>query len=143
MQLAPPHGPPARRRRHLGRDDAAGVAALAVLLAIYAATTVRDPMAKRVKALNDRREQLKAGIIASTTKRRASSPTATRRPTASGSLLSQLKVLQDSQVKKAQQQADAGRHPQEGMAVAVIFARLVLPIVLGVDRRGRSSMRIE
>jgi tight adherence protein C len=26
------------------------------------ATTVRNPMAKRVKALNERREQLKAGI---------------------------------------------------------------------------------
>lgn len=38
----------------------AAVATLAVLIAIYAATTVRDPMAKRVKALNERREQLKA-----------------------------------------------------------------------------------
>jgi tight adherence protein C len=42
----------------------------AVLLAIYAATTVRDPMARRVKALNERREQLKAGIVASTNKRK-------------------------------------------------------------------------
>src|SRR3546814_16003382 len=32
-----------------------GVAAFAVLLAIYAATTARDPMAQRVKALNHRR----------------------------------------------------------------------------------------
>jgi tight adherence protein C len=48
----------------------AGVAAFAVMLAIYAVMTVRDPMVKRVKALNDRREQLKAGITAST-KRRA------------------------------------------------------------------------
>ena len=40
----------------------AAVATFAVLVAIYAATTVRDPMAKRVKALNERREQLKAGI---------------------------------------------------------------------------------
>jgi tight adherence protein C len=46
------------------------VATFCVLVAIYAATTVRDPMAKRVKALNERREQLKAGIIASTSKRR-------------------------------------------------------------------------
>lgn len=46
----------------------AAVATLAVLIAIYAATTVRDPMAKRVKALNERREQLKAGITASTAK---------------------------------------------------------------------------
>ena len=40
-----------------------GIAAAAVMLAIYAAVTVRDPMAKRVKALNERREQLKAGIV--------------------------------------------------------------------------------
>ena len=46
------------------------VATFAVLVALYAATTVRDPMAKRVKALNERREQLKAGIVASTSKRR-------------------------------------------------------------------------
>ena len=48
-----------------------GVAAFAVLLAIYAATSARDPMTRRVRALNDRREQLKAGITASTSKRRA------------------------------------------------------------------------
>ena len=46
------------------------VATFAVMLAIYAATTVRDPMARRVKALNERREQLKAGIVASTNKRK-------------------------------------------------------------------------
>ena len=45
------------------------VATFAVLLAIYAATTVRDPMARRVTALNDRREQLTAGIVASTSRR--------------------------------------------------------------------------
>ncbi|MFL6748727.1 MAG: type II secretion system F family protein, partial [Sphingomicrobium sp.] len=48
----------------------AAVATLAVIVAIYAATTVRDPMARRVKALNERREQLKAGIVASTNKRK-------------------------------------------------------------------------
>jgi tight adherence protein C len=46
------------------------VASFAVMLAIYAATTVKDPMARRVKALNERREQLKAGIVASTNKRK-------------------------------------------------------------------------
>ena len=33
------------------------VAALASMMAVYAAVTIRDPMAKRVKALNERREQ--------------------------------------------------------------------------------------
>ncbi|MCV5263247.1 hypothetical protein OFC55_36860, partial [Escherichia coli] len=49
----------------------AAVAAAAVFVAIYAAISVRDPLTKRIKALNDRREQLKAGITASTSKRRA------------------------------------------------------------------------
>jgi len=48
------------------------IAALAILFAIYAAITVRDPMAKRVKVLNQRREQLKAGVIVNTVKKRAS-----------------------------------------------------------------------
>src|SRR3546814_12375001 len=48
----------------------AAVGVVAVLIAVYGALTVRDPMAKRVKALNERREQLKAGITASTAKRR-------------------------------------------------------------------------
>jgi tight adherence protein C len=50
----------------------AAMAAMAVMLAIYAAVTIRDPMAKRVKALKERREQLKAGIVTHNAKKRAS-----------------------------------------------------------------------
>jgi len=107
-----------------------GVAAFAVLLAIYAATTVRDPMTKRVKALNERREQLKAGITAST-KRRAKLVKQNQTTDRIRSLLSNLKVLQDSQVKAAQiKLMQAGIRSKE-WAVAVIFGRLVLPIVFG------------
>ena len=107
-----------------------GIAAFAVLLAIYAATTARDPMTKRVKALNDRREQLKAGITAST-KRRAKLVTKNETTDRIKSILSGLKVLQDSQVKAAQiKLMQAGIRSKE-YAVAVIFGRLVLPIVLG------------
>ena len=108
----------------------AAVAAFAVLLAIYAATTVRDPMTKRVKALNERREQLKAGITAST-KRRAKLVTKNETTDRIKSLLSGMKVLQDSQVKAAQiKLMQAGIRSKE-YAVAVIFGRLVLPIVFG------------
>ena len=108
-----------------------GIAAFMVLLAIYTATSVRDPMARRVKALNDRREQLKAGITASTSKRRAKlvqrNDTADRMRT----LLSSLRVLQDGQVKAAQVKLmQAGIRSKE-WAVAVIFGRMVLPVVLG------------
>ena len=50
----------------------AGIAAFAVMMAIYAAVTVKDPMAKRVNSLNERREELKAGIITSNAKKRSS-----------------------------------------------------------------------
>ena len=109
----------------------AGIATFMVLVAIYAATTVRDPMAKRVKALNSRREQLKAGITASTSKRRASLVRQNQTTDRIRSLLASLKVLQDSQVKTAQiKLMQAGIRSKE-YAVAVIFARLVLPPVLG------------
>jgi tight adherence protein C len=106
------------------------IAAAAVILAIYAAVTVRDPMAKRVKALNERREQLKAGITAAPRKRQS----LVRRNQTTDKLtrtLSTFKMLQDSQIKDVQQKlAQAGIRKKE-YAVAVIFARLVVPVVLG------------
>ena len=109
----------------------AAVAAAAVMLAIYAAVTVRDPMAKRVKALSERREQLKAGITATTAKKRAKLVRKTETTDKMRSILSSLRVLQDDQIKVAQQRlAQAGIRKKE-LAVAVIFSRMVLPIVFG------------
>ena len=109
----------------------AGVAALAVMFAIYTATTVRDPMRGRVKALQERREQLKAGITASTSKRRAKLVQKTETTDRIRALLSSMQVLQESQVKVAQLKlAQAGIRRKE-WAVGVIFGRLVLPIVIG------------
>jgi tight adherence protein C len=108
-----------------------GVAAFAVMIAIYAATTVKDPMAKRVKALNERREQLKAGITASSTKRRAKLVQRNDTADRMRGILQWLKVLQDSQVKAVQiKLVQAGIRAKE-WAPSVILARLVLPIVLG------------
>ena len=107
------------------------VAAAAVFFAIYAAVTVRDPMAKRVKALNERREQLKAGITATTTKKRAKLVHQNDTTDRMRNVLSSLKVLQDTQVKEAQQKlAQAGIRSKD-MAFLIIFSRLVLPIILG------------
>ncbi|MGN6269788.1 MAG: type II secretion system F family protein [Sphingomonas sp.] len=108
-----------------------GMAAFAVMFAIYLATTVRDPMAKRVKALNDRREQLKAGITASTSKRRAKLVRQNQTTDRIRAFLSSLKVLQDSQVKVAQTKLMQAGIRKKEYAVAVIFGRLVLPLVFG------------
>jgi len=109
----------------------AALATLAVLVAMYAASTVRDPMARRVKALNERREQLKAGITASTGKRRAKIVHQNDTTDRMRTLLTALKVLQDDQLKQAQiKLAQAGIRSKD-WAIAVIFGRLVLPILVG------------
>ena len=97
----------------------AAVAVLAVCLAIYAAVTVSDPMAKRVKALNDRREQLKAGITASTAKKRASLVKTSDTTDRMRVILSRLQVLQDSQLKEAQVKLVKAGFRSKELAVAV------------------------
>ena len=108
------------------------VTAMAVMLAIYAAVTVRDPMAKRVKALNERREFLKAGIVTGSARKRVSLIRKNETTDRLKGTLQSLRVLQDSQVKVVQQKlAQAGIRKKE-WAVAIIFARMVMPIVLGL-----------
>ena len=108
-----------------------GVASLAVIMAIYAAVTVRDPMAKRVKALSERRDQLKAGIVTSSAKKRTSLVRKTDKTERMKDTLAGMKVLQDSQLAVIQQKlAHAGIRNKE-FATYVIAARLVLPLILG------------
>src|SRR6059058_2537684 len=132
MQQAPSGGP-----HILGFDVIwiatmlSAVATFAVMLAIYAATTVKDPMARRVKALNERREQLKAGIVASTNKRKK----LTNRNQAADrvrGILTQFKMLQDGQVKKTQIKLMQAGIRTKDLAFFIIFARFVLPVVLGL-----------
>ena len=107
------------------------VAAFAVLIAIYAATTVRDPMSRRIKALNDRREQLKAGIVASTNKRKK----LTNRNEAADrvrSILTTFKMIQDDQLKKTQMKLMQAGIRTKDLAFFIIFARFVLPVILGL-----------
>lgn len=109
----------------------AAMATLAVLVAIYAASTVRDPMARRIRSLNERREQLKAGITASTGRRRTKIVHQNDATDRMRSFLKSLKILQDDQLKLAQGQlAQAGIRSKD-WAIAIIFGRLVLPIVIG------------
>ena len=108
---------------------ALGIAA--VLLAIYAATTVRDPMAKRLTALNERRDQLKAGIVVSTSKRRAKLNQTNQTTDRMRTFLSSLRVLQDTQLADARSKLLQAGIRSKDAAVIVIFSRLILPIVLG------------
>ena len=110
----------------------AGVAAMAVMFAIYTAVTIKDPMAKRVKALNERRDELKAGIVTASAKKRTSLVRKTDKTEKVRDTLSNMKVLQQSQVDMmAQKLAWAGFRNKE-MAVYLIGLRMVLPIILGI-----------
>ena len=109
----------------------AGIAAAAVVFAIYTAVTVRDPMAKRVKSLNARREELKSGIITQKARKRQSLVKRSETTDKVKDTLQSMKVLQESQVKIIQQKMAQAGYRNKEFAVVVIFARMVLPIVLG------------
>jgi tight adherence protein C len=107
------------------------VATFAVMTAIYAATTVKDPMARRVKALNDRREQLKAGIVASTNKRKKLTNT-NQAADRVRSVLSSFKMIQDDQLKKTQLRLMQAGIRAKDLAFFIILGRLLVPVILGI-----------
>lgn len=109
----------------------AGIAAAAMVYVIYAAVTVRDPMAKRVKALNARRDELKAGIVKQNSRKRQNVMRRTEATDKVKDTLEKMKVLQESQVQQVQQKLAQAGYRNKEMAVFVIFARMVLPIALG------------
>ncbi|MGN6500772.1 MAG: type II secretion system F family protein [Tsuneonella sp.] len=109
-----------------------GIAAFAMIMAIYAAVTVKDPMAKRVKNLTARREELKAGIVKTNARKRQSLVRKSEGTEKVKETLSNMKVLQQSQINVIQQKlAWAGIRNKE-LAVWVIGARMIAPIVLGL-----------
>ena len=108
-----------------------GVAALAVLFAIYTAITIKDPMSKRVKALEGRREELKMGLVTASAKKRQSLVRNSDTTDKIKDTLGSMKVLQQSQILTVQQKlAHAGIRNKE-LAIVVIGLRAVLPILLG------------
>jgi len=109
----------------------AGIAAFAMIMAVYAAVTVRDPMAKRVKSLNARREELKAGIVTSNARKRQSLVRRTDTTDKVKDALAGMKVLQQSQIEAIQQKLAHAGYRNKELAVFVVMARLILPIVLG------------
>jgi tight adherence protein C len=85
-------------------------------------------MAKRVKALNERREQLKAGIVASTSKRAQTSPTATKWRKGPR-LLSSLKVLPGRAGAEGQQKLMQAGIRSKDPRLRRHLRALVLPLV--------------
>jgi len=110
----------------------AAVAALAMMMAIYAAVTVKDPMSKRVKALNARREELKAGIVKANARKRTSLVRRSEGTDKVKETLANMKVLQQSQIEVIQQKLAWAGYRNKELAVYVIGARMITPIVFGL-----------
>ncbi len=108
----------------------AAVATVAAMLAVWAATTVRDPMRGRIRALQAQREVLKSGLV--TARRRQSTKKSAAATDAMRTTLSRLKVLQTDQVRGIQDKlAQAGWRSKDAI-VKYQFARLIAPFVFGV-----------
>jgi tight adherence protein C len=107
------------------------VAVLAAMVAIWASTTVRDPMKDRLKALNLRRDQLKAGITSS---RKRGAPVLRKAETVDlmRDILSKFKVLQAEQTKAASELLMKAGWRSKDAIVTYLFARLVAPLIVGV-----------
>jgi tight adherence protein C len=110
----------------------AAVAAFAVIMAVYAAVTVKDPMAKRVKALAARRDELKAGVVKANARKRTSLVRRTDSTDKVKEALASMKVLQQSQLEVIQQKLAWAGYRNKELAVYVIGARAILPIVAGL-----------
>jgi tight adherence protein C len=107
----------------------AAVAAFAIMLAVWSAATVRDPMRGRVKALQDRREQLKAGITAS--RKRSSVAAKAEATDFMRGVLKKLSVMQDEQAKIVEVKLMQAGIRSKDAVVLVLFGRLLMPIILG------------
>ena len=110
----------------------AGVAALAAMVVVYVVMTARDPMARRIRALNDRREQLKAGITGSARRARASVARRHQARQQMRHLLSRLKMLQESQLHDIQLKLTQAGIRTKDAAVTVVFWRMAGPLILGL-----------
>lgn len=108
-----------------------GVTACALVIAIYIAATSGNTMTRRIKALQGRRDELKAEMQADAQKRKSRIAPKDRRAEQLRALLDRMKLLQDEQLKAAQLKLTQAGIRTKDWAVAVILARAVLPIVLG------------
>jgi len=106
-----------------------GLAAFVSVVAVWQATLVRDPMRSRVKALEGRREALRAGYVAPRKRR-----VPVRKVNSVGymrQIVSRLNLLGSEQTKKtAAYLAQAGWRSKDAIVVYLFF-KLILPVLVG------------
>jgi tight adherence protein C len=108
----------------------AAIGVLAIFTLIWAATTVRDPMRGRVKALQAQREELRTGLTAS--KKRISTVKSAERVNMVRNFLDKFQVMQKEQTNAASLKLMRAGWRTKDAIVAFQFARLVSPVLFGI-----------
>ncbi|MGD8325930.1 MAG: type II secretion system F family protein [Sphingomonadales bacterium] len=106
-----------------------GVAAFMLVVAMWNALTVRDPMRGRVKSLQSRREELRAGFVAP--QRRTSSIRKRSQTDEVRKVFEKLKLMRKEQSEKIQQQLVRAGWRSRDAEVVYLSAKLGSPVVIG------------
>lgn len=109
------------------------IAGIALFAAAYLAVTARNPMAARLKSLEDRRRVMQAGSsdiqVRDGKKDRLKNNSARRSQIRQA--MDRLKLLQDAQLKAVELTLSQAGYRSRDLAVLVILARLILPLIVG------------
>ena len=108
----------------------AAVTAFLVVFAVYNAALSRDPMRGRVKALQDRRDALKAGLM--TPQRRRKPIKKVDSVDAMRQVVSKLQLLQSEQTRKVSQMLVQAGWRSKDAVVVYMFFKMVLPILIAI-----------
>lgn len=109
-----------------------GATAFIAILAVWqAGLTARDPMRGRIKALQERRQALKAGLVTEA-KRRQSPVKKAQSVNLMREVVKKLQLLQSEQTQKVGQKlAQAGWRHKDAIVVYLFF-KMILPIIVTV-----------
>ena len=114
------------------------IAIFALMLAVYAAVTSRNPMAARLKSLEDRRRMLATGPNRQPSRhanrgdKKERAKTNSARRSQIRLVMDRLKLLQDTQVKAVELTLSRAGFRSRDLAVLIILARLILPVAVGI-----------
>ncbi len=106
----------------------AAIAAFLVVLAVWNAALSRDPMQGRIKALQERREALRAGFIAP--QKRRSTIKKMKGVGTMRQVVDKLKLMQGQQTKKAQTKLMNAGWRNKDAIIIYLFFKLVMPFLM-------------
>ncbi|MFC7048930.1 type II secretion system F family protein [Emcibacter nanhaiensis] len=108
----------------------AGLSAFMVVMAIWSTGIVKDSMHGRLKALQDRRSDLKRGYVAPV--KRRTTVKSTKHMGLMNKVVKSLNLLKNEQTEKYQKKLVQAGYRGKDALVIFMFCKLVLPLLVGV-----------